>query len=54
MLRSILSQMEFTSEVCKADNAGIPFCTHTYVPEVDPITGCEFHEREDHGHLLKV
>ena len=33
---------------------GVPFCTHAYVPETDPITGEEFHEREDHGHLLNV
>ena len=25
-----------------------------YVPEMDPITGEEFHEMEDHNHPLKV
>ena len=27
---------------------------HAYVPECDPIVNEEFHERGDHGHLLKV
>ena len=26
---------------------------HLYVPEIDSITMMEFHERADHGHLLK-
>lgn len=32
---------------------GVPFTTHLYCPEVDPITGASFHEREDHCHILK-
>ena len=29
------------------------FTTFLYVPEVDPIPGDVFHEREDHCHILK-
>ena len=53
-LRSILAQLDYTNHVCEWTRQGVPFCTHAYVPETDPITGDEFHEREDHGHLLKV
>ena len=38
----------------KYDSEGVPFRARCYVPEVDPITGRVFHEREDHAHLLKV
>ena len=32
-------------------NAGIPFRTYMYVPGRYPITGSEFHEREDFAHV---
>ena len=54
MLRSILAQLHYTYTVRKWDKEGVPFRTHAYVPEVDQATGMEFHEREDHCHLLKV
>ena len=53
-LRSILAQAEYTYTVREWDAKGIPFRTYAYVPECDPITHEVFHEREDHGHLLKV
>ncbi len=53
-LRSILAQMEYTYTVRKWDAQGVPFKSHIYVPEVHPITGSVFHEREDEGHVLKV
>ena len=53
-LRSVLAQLHYTYHVREWNRQGVPFCTHAYVPETDPITGEEFHEREDHGHLLKV
>ena len=53
-LRSILAQLHYTYHVRQWNRQGVPFCTHVYVPETDPVTGEEFHEREDHGHLLKV
>lgn len=54
MLRSILSQFEYTYLVCDWDRKGVPFRTYFYVPEIHPITGVEFHEREDDAHVLKV
>lgn len=54
MLRSILAQLEYRYQVCEWDNAGVPFRTYLYVPEKHPITGSEFHEREDFAHVLKV
>ena len=54
MLRSILAQFECTFQVCDWDRKGVPFEVHFYVPEVHPITGAEFHEREDDAHVFKV
>ena len=54
MLRSILAQFEYIYQVCDWDKKGVPFKTHFYVPEVHPITGAEFHKREDDAHVLKV
>lgn len=50
-LRSLLAQLEFKYEICKWERLGVPFKTHLYVPETDPITGAEFHDREDHNHV---
>lgn len=46
--------MEYTYKVQTWDKKGVPFRTHMYVPEVNPITGMEFHEREDEAHVFKV
>ena len=56
MLRSILAQLEYSYQICKWDDGGVPFRTHMYVPEKHPLTedGSEFHEREDFAHVLKV
>ncbi len=54
MLRSILSQLQYTYLVHKWDREGIPFKQHVYVPEVHPLTGKTYHEREDEPHVLKV
>ena len=53
-LRSILAQMEFQHVVRSWDRKGVPFRTHMYVPEIHPVLGTEFHEREDEGHIFKV
>ena len=53
-LRSILAQLEFQFQVCQWEDSGIPFRQHIYVPEIHPITGQVFHEREDEGHVFKV
>lgn len=54
MLRSILAQFEFSYQIRKYDEQGIPFRTHLYVPEVHPVTGTTFYEREDEAHVLRV
>lgn len=54
-LRSILAQMEYTHRVqCFHDVEKVPFRTHAYVPEVHPLTGQCFCEREDDAHIFKV
>ena len=53
-LRSILAQLEFRFQVCQWEDNGVPFRQHIYVPEIHPITGGKFHEREDEGHVFKV
>ena len=53
-LRSILAQAEYAYRIHEWDAKGVPFRLHAYVPECDPITIEDFHEREDHAHLLKV
>ena len=54
MLRAILAQMEYQYQVEKWVAQGVPFSFYLYVPEIHPITGEEFHEREDFAHVLKV
>ena len=54
MLRSILAQLEYQYQVCTWDSKGIPFRTYMYIPEVHPITGNNYHEREDFAHVLNV
>lgn len=53
-LRSILAQLEFSHVVCDYDRRGVPFQTHLHVPEVHPVTGHHWYEREDPAHVLKV
>ena len=53
-LRSILAQWENCYQVCLWDEKGVPFRTFMYVPEIHPVLGTEFHEREDEGHVYKV
>ena len=53
-MKSILAQMDFTHRIRQWADQGVPFRTHLYVPEVNPDSGEEFHEREDEGHVFKV
>jgi len=50
-LRSIL---EYAHYVNLFHSKGANFKDHLYVPEIHPITGVEFCEREDEGHIFKV
>ena len=52
--RSVLAQLEYRYQVNDWHSKGIPFKDHLYVPEVHPLTGAEFCEREDEGHAFKV
>lgn len=54
MLRSSLSQLDFTYQVNQWYSNGVPFKHHLYVPEIHPDTSTEFCEREDEGHVFKV
>ena len=53
-LRSIKSQLEYKYEINLWQSKGVPFKDHLYVPDVPPVTGLEFCEREDEGHIFKV
>ena len=53
-LRSIIAQLEYTYQINTWHAKGIPFKHHVYVPEVHPITGYKFCEREYEGHIFKV
>ena len=53
-LRSILAQLEFQYQINTWQLKGVPFKDHLYVPEVHPVTGVGFCEREDDGHVFKV
>ena len=53
-LRPILAQLEYTYSVNLLHSKGVCFRNHLYVPEVHPIMGVEFCEREDEGHIFKV
>ena len=53
-LKSILAQFEYKHQVMFWVSKGVPFDTHLYVPKIHPITGCEFCEHEDEGHVFKV
>ena len=53
-LHSIIAQMEYTYQINTWHAKGISFKHHVHVPEVHPITGYEFCEREDEGHIFKV
>ena len=46
--------MDYRYHVCLWDEKGVPFCTFMYVPEIHPVLGTEYHEREDEGHVFKV
>ena len=49
-----MAQLEYKYQVNLLHSQGIPFKDHLYIPEIHPITGVGFCEREDEGHLFKV
>ena len=54
MLKSILAQLHYTHGIMEWERKGVPFRSCMYVPEVHPLTGTPFHEREDEAHVFKV
>ena len=50
----ILAQLEYQHRICTWEAKGVPFRRDAYVPEQHPITGTDFHGREDEAHVLKV
>lgn len=52
-LRSIVATFKFRATVSYWKEKGADFSTHLYVPEVDPITEEERHDRGDHNHLFR-
>lgn len=52
-LRSLIATLYYRYEVAQWKEQGVDFTAHLYVPEINPITGAEFHERGDHNHILK-
>ena len=53
-LKAILAQLDYHQRIISWSQKGILFQTYIYVPEIHHITGCDFHEREDEAHVLKV
>ncbi|KAI8511918.1 hypothetical protein Bbelb_110180 [Branchiostoma belcheri] len=53
MLRSILATYKLRERVEELKGERTDFSKYLYVPEVDPITLKEHHEREDHNHIMK-
>ena len=53
-LHFILAQLEYQYLIGDWEAQGVPFKSQLYVPEVHPVTGTLFCEREDEGHVLKV
>lgn len=51
MLKSILAQLQYTHDIMEWEKKGVPF-NPIYVPEVHPLTGTPFHEREDEAHVF--
>ena len=52
-LKSLVATYRFRHRVEELKGQGVDFSTYLYIPEVDPVTGDVYHEREDHCHILK-
>ncbi|XP_078618099.1 uncharacterized protein LOC144885838 [Branchiostoma floridae x Branchiostoma japonicum] len=53
MMRSIIATYRFRARIEELKLEGVDFTKYLYIPEVDPITHQEHHDREDHNHILK-
>ena len=52
-LKAIMAQYIYVHKINTFYQQGINFINYGYCPEICPETNEAFHEREDHGHLLK-
>lgn len=52
-LRSIVGTFMYRNSIEELLQQGVDFKQHLYVPEVDPHTGEERHDRGDHNHIYK-
>ena len=52
-LRSIVATYKFRATIQYWKERDVDFTTHLYVPEVDPVTQEERHDRGDHNHLFR-
>lgn len=52
-LRAIVATFKFRAAIDYWKERGVDFTTYLYVPEIDPVTGQERHDRGDHNHLFR-
>lgn len=52
-MRGLVATCIYRDTIKTLQKEGRDFAQHLYVPEKDPTTGKEHHERGDHNHLLK-
>lgn len=52
-LRSIVATCVYRHTIHEFKQKGIDFTQHLYIPEEDPTTGEERHDRGDHNHIYK-
>lgn len=52
-LRTIYATYKYRHMIETLKKTGVDFSMYMYIPEIDPVTGVEHHNRADHGHLLK-
>ena len=47
-----MAQIEYSYQIHKWVEKGVPFSTNLYVPETHLLTLAQFHGREDEGHVF--
>lgn len=52
-LRSLVATYIFRHTIHELKQTGIDFSAYLYIPEQDPVTKAERHDRGDHNHVLK-
>ena len=52
-LHSIVATFKFRATIDYWKERSVDFSTYLYIPEIDPVTGQERHDRGDHNHLFR-